>query len=234
MNMRNYKSRYLFLILLTLALSQSSLSAQVADRWQQRVEYNMDIDFDATTHKFEGVQNLKYFNNSPDTLRKVFYHLYFNAFQPNSMMDVRSRSIRDPDGRVGDRIYYLTREEQGYHNIQSLAADGKACNFVMEGTILEVDLPKALAPGKSVELLMKFDSQVPVQIRRSGRDNSEGISYSMAQWYPKLCEYDYQGWHANPYIGREFHGVWGDFDVKITSNPAPFSLGLMETSQEAF
>jgi len=64
--------------------------------------------------------------------------------------------------------------------------------------------------------LMNFNSQVPVQIRRSGRDNEEGISYSMSQWYPKLCEYDYQGWHANPYIGREFHGVWGDFDVKIT------------------
>ena len=63
---------------------------------------------------------------------------------------------------------------------------------------------------------MKFNSQVPLQIRRSGRDSAEGIDYSMAQWYPKLCEYDYQGWHANPYVGREFHGVWGDFDVKIT------------------
>jgi aminopeptidase N len=63
---------------------------------------------------------------------------------------------------------------------------------------------------------MRFHAQVPLQIRRSGRDSREGISYSMSQWYPKLCEYDYQGWHANPYIAREFHGVWGDFDVKIS------------------
>jgi len=62
---------------------------------------------------------------------------------------------------------------------------------------------------------MTWDAQVPLQIRRSGRDNREGVRYSMSQWYPKLSEYDYQGWHANPYIGREFHGVWGNFDVKI-------------------
>ncbi len=216
--MRNYKSKFFLLVLFSLALSQIEVTAQVADRWQQRVEYDMEIDFDVEKHQFTGVQKIKYYNNSPDTLNKVFYHLYFNAFQPNSMMDVRSRSIRDPDGRVGDRIYYLSREEQGYHNIQSLAADGRACDFTMEGTILEVELPRPLAPGKHVELLMKFDSQVPIQIRRSGRDNKEGIKYSMAQWYPKLCEYDYQGWHANPYIGREFHGVWGDFDVKISIN----------------
>ena len=62
---------------------------------------------------------------------------------------------------------------------------------------------------------MEFDAQVPVQIRRSGRNNKEGVALSMAQWYPKLAEYDDEGWHADPYIAREFHGVWGDFDVKL-------------------
>jgi hypothetical protein len=54
----------------------------------------------------------------------------------------------------------------------------------------------------------KFDGQVPVQIRRSGRNNSEGVELSMTQWYPKLAEFDFEGWHADPYIAREFHGVW--------------------------
>ena len=79
-----------------------------------------------------------------------------------------------------------------------------------------MDLAQPILPGQKVQLEMAFEAQVPIQIRRSGRNNSEGIAYSMAQWYPKLCEYDYQGWHANPYVGREFHGVWGDFDVKIS------------------
>jgi hypothetical protein len=71
---------------------------------------------------------------------------------------------------------------------------------------------------------MVWDAQVPEQIRRSGRNNSEGIELSMAQWYPKLAEYDFEGWHADPYIAREFHGVWGDFDVKITLD-ANYTIG---------
>jgi hypothetical protein len=63
---------------------------------------------------------------------------------------------------------------------------------------------------------MKFNGQVPIQTRRAGRDSEEGVAYSMSQWYPKLCEYDAEGWHADPYIGREFYGVWGDYDVDIT------------------
>ena len=63
---------------------------------------------------------------------------------------------------------------------------------------------------------MDFDAQVPIQIRRSGRNNKEGVALSMTQWYPKLAEFDDEGWHADPYIGREFHGVWGNFDIKLT------------------
>lgn len=185
------------------------------ERWQQHVQYKMNIDFDVKKHQFNGNQIIKYTNNSPDTLYRVFYHLYFNAFQPGSMMDVRSRTISDPDPRVGDRIFNLNQDEIGYHKISSLKQDGLPLIFEMVETILEVKLAKPILPGKSSTFEMVFSSQVPIQIRRSGRNNSEGIDYSMAQWYPKLCEYDYQGWHANPYIGREFYGVWGDFDVTL-------------------
>lgn len=185
------------------------------ERWQQRVQYKMDIDFDVIKHQFNGIQIIKYTNNSPDTLERIFYHLYFNAFQPGSMMDVRSRTISDPDPRVDDRIFNLTAEEIGFHKISALSQDGIPLKFEMVETILEVTLAKPLLPGKTTSLEMSFSSQVPKQIRRSGRNNDEGIDYSMAQWYPKLCEYDYQGWHANPYVGREFYGVWGDFDVTL-------------------
>jgi hypothetical protein len=192
------------------------LLAQQNSSWQQRVDYKMVVDMDVSTHQFSGNQTLTYFNNSPDTLDKVFYHLYFNAFQPNSMMDVRSRTIKDPDGRVGSRIFELKPGEVGFHRVQKLTQDGKPLRYEEVGTILEVALNKPLLPGESSVFYMEFDSQVPLQIRRSGRDNKEGVAYSMAQWYPKMCEYDYQGWHANPYIAREFHGVWGDFDVEIS------------------
>jgi hypothetical protein len=192
--------------------------------WQQKVDYKMEIDMDVTSYQYKGKQELKYTNNSPDTLNRVFYHLYFNAFQPGSEMDIRSLTISDPDRRVKDRISKLKPEEAGFIKPTSLKQDGKSLKYEVVGTILEVTLNKAILPGESTVFKMVWDAQVPEQIRRSGRNNSEGIELSMAQWYPKLAEYDFEGWHADPYIAREFHGVWGDFDVKITLD-ANYTIG---------
>lgn len=205
---------------LLLALFTIVLSAKAQrDYWQQRVEYVMNINLDVTSHKVNGTQQLTYQNNSPDTLTKVYYHLYFNAFQPGSMMDVRSKSLPDPDRRVVDRISKLKDDEIGYQHIQTLKQDGKDLVYKVNGTILEVTLAKPILPKGKAVFDMKFESQVPIQIRRSGRNNREGISYSMTQWYPKIAEYDFQGWHAYQYVAREFHSPWGDFDVKITIDP---------------
>lgn len=198
--------------------------AQPENRWQQRVSYNMQIDMDVEKNQFKGNQRLEYFNNSDKSLDKVFYHLYFNAFQPNSSMDVRSREIgkalvngrQDWDPRVKDRISKLKENEIGYQKIISLKMNGVPQPFKYHETILEVILTKAIAPKSKVVFEMVFEAQVPLQVRRSGRDNpTTGVRYSMSQWYPKMCEYDYEGWHPTPYIAREFYGVWGDFDVTI-------------------
>lgn len=183
--------------------------------WQQEANYKMDVEMDVEDFKYSGEQELEYTNNSPDTLKRVFYHLYFNAFQPGSEMDVRSRTIADPDRRVGDRIFHLTPEQQGYLHVTSLSQDGESLEYEEVGTVLEVELDEPILPGETVTFELEFEGQVPQQIRRSGRNNSEGIALSMTQWYPKLAEYDFEGWHADPYIGREFHGVWGDYDVKL-------------------
>jgi hypothetical protein len=206
-----------------------SLFAQ-PDRWQQKVKYVMDIDMNVQTNQFTGKQKLEYWNNSPDTLTRVFYHLYFNAFQPGSMMDNRSRrqgsivlrndrngnAIVDWDQRVRDRILNLKPDEVGYQKILSLKMNGVAQQYKIDETILEVKLSKPILPKTKVVFDMEFEAQVPLQVRRSGRDNpTTKVRYSMSQWYPKMCEYDYEGWHPTPYVGREFYGVWGDFEVKI-------------------
>jgi hypothetical protein len=192
-----------------------AVSAQNPGYWQQHVDYTMDIDMNVNNFQYEGKQTLVYTNNSPDELNNVYYHLYFNAFQPNSQMDIRSRTIQDSDPRVGDRISTLSSSEIGYIKVKSLKQDGKKVEFKTVGTILEVTLNKPIKPGAKSTFKMEFDAQVPKQIRRSGRNNKEGVSLSMAQWYPKMAEYDFEGWHTPPYIGREFHGVWGDFDVTL-------------------
>ncbi len=215
-----------------MSITAFVLNGQAADRWQQAIDYKMIIDVDVDKNQYQGQQTITYTNNSPDALNKVFYHLYFNAFQPGSMMDVRSLTIKDPDRRVGDRISKLTSEEIGYQIVKTLTQDGKPVQFETVGTILEVELDHAIEAGSTTELKMTWEAQVPMQIRRSGRDNKEGIRLSMAQWYPKLSEYDYQGWHANPYVAREFHGVWGDFDVKINiaDNYSIASTGVLQNA----
>ncbi len=190
------------------------------DRWQQRVKYSMDVDLDVRSHRFTGTTTLQYFNNSPDTLREVFFHLYFNAFRPGSEMDVRSRTIEDPDSRVASRIAELLPEEMGELIVENMRQGAKAVELEHMGTVLRATLAQPLLPGKSTTLTYSFTGQVPVQVRRSGRNSSEGVAYSMAQWYPKLAQYDQRGWHAYPYVGREFYGIWGDFDVKLTLDSA--------------
>ncbi len=216
----NNKSAFLFLIAIFLFL----ITQAQPGRWQQRVRYNMSIDMDVNTNRFTGRQKLAYTNNSPDKLTKLFYHLYFNAFQPNSSMDVRSRELGkqiingrpDWDSRVKDRISKLKENEIGYQKIKWIKMNGVQQPFKYHETILEINLTKAMLPNTTIIVEMEFEAQVPLQVRRSGRDNpTTGVRYSMSQWYPKLCEYDNDGWHSNQYVAREFYGVWGDFDVTI-------------------
>ena len=215
MNIKTLKTFALFLSISTLALAQQS------SYWQQKVDYQMDVDFNVKDFTYTGTQQLIYTNNSPDELNKVFIHLYYNAFQPGSEMDIRLQNIADPDRRMiteykKSRIASLTPEQIGYLHISEVTQDGASVSFVEEGTIAKIILDQPLASGASTTFKLKFSGQIPEQIRRSGRNSKEGVALSMSQWYPKLAEYDYEGWHATPYIAREFHGVWGDFDVKIT------------------
>ena len=191
-----------------------TLSAQHPG-WQQHVNYEMEIVLDTANHQYDGTMRVVYTNKSPETLDKVFWHLFFNAFQPESMMDVRSRTISDPDRRVGSRIVALPEDEWGWQDISDVKVNGKSVEVEADGTVMAVVLPKPLRPGKSVTFDVTWRAQVPRQIRRSGWMNKEGVEYSMTQWFPKLCEFDHHGWHTNPYIGREFHGVWGNYDVSL-------------------
>lgn len=170
----------------------------------------LTVNIIAYKNHFKGKQRLEYSNNSDKILDKVFYHLYWNAFQPNSSMDVRSQELGkilingrpDWDPRVKDRISKLKPDEIGYQKIISLKMNGIPQPFKYHETILEVNLTKAILPKTKVVFEMEFEAQVPLQVRRSGRDNpTTGVRFSMSQWYPKMCEYDYEGWHPTPYIG---------------------------------
>jgi len=216
-------------ILLALSVFAFTLNAIAQDNpWQQQADYQMNVTMDVKNFQYKGTQKLTYTNNSPDTLRVVFYHLYFNAFQPNSEMDSKLQSIPDPDRRMVNnlgtdknpiyqsRIAKLSPSEIGLLRITAMSQDGQKATFYHESTILKVTLPTPILPHSKTVLDMTFEGQVPVMIRRAGRNSPDGVALSMAQWYPKMVAYDHQGWHTTEYLGREFYGVWGNFDVKIT------------------
>lgn len=196
-----------------LSLFSLNLSAQY---WQQKVDYTMNVELDAETADYSGSQKLIYTNNSPESLSKVFYHLYFNAFQPGSDMAIRLKNGGDRNGRFKVDLDSLNEFQSGYLKVSSLKQNGKPVQIKESGTILEVTLNEPILSGGSTVLELDFKGHVPDLIRRAGKNSTEGVAYSMAQWYPKMSEYDLDGWNTDPYTGREFHGVWGDFDVKIT------------------
>jgi len=206
-----------------------ALSAQAQDNhWQQQADYQMNVTMNVKNFQYKGVQKVTYINNSPDTLTTVFFHLYFNAFQPNSEMDANLQTLPDPDGRMAtnigtpqrpiyeSRIAKLNPNEIGYLRVKKLTQDGVPATISHESTILKVTLPTPILPHSRTVLGLDFEGQVPVMIRRAGRNSPDGVALSMAQWYPKMVAYDHKGWHTTEYLGREFYGVWGNFDVKIT------------------
>lgn len=232
--------------LIFLLFNFLNLCAQNNAYWQQKVDYTIKITIDVQTYQYKGSQKLVYTNNSPDTLKKVYFHLYNNAFRPGSEMDARLQTIKDPDARMmqktkidgkeikTSRIQNLKPNEIGLLEISNCKQNDQPASINTSGTIAEIVLPKPILPNSKTCLTLDFNGQVPVQIRRSGRNNAEGVALSMAQWYPKIAEFDLEGWHADPYIAREFYGVWGNFDVKITidKNYTIAGTGYLQNPEE--
>lgn len=205
--MYNYKFLF-FALVFTLSINGQNI-------WQQNANYKIYIDVDVKKNTFKGSQEVLYTNNSPDTLNKVFFHLYFNAFRPESDMAERLNNGDDNNRRFDVNIKDLEPHEYGQLKVNNFKQDGLNIDSFVSDTILEVTLTNPILPGESSLFTMNFNGQIPITIRRAGRDSPMGVKYSMAQWYPKISEYDYEGWNTAPYTGREFHGVWGDFDVTI-------------------
>lgn len=210
--------------ILILVLFSTLVFGQRAGYWQQKVDYKMQIAVDDVNFRYDGNMQLVYTNHSPETLDKVYFHLYYNAFQPGSAMDMRLRNIEDPDSRMMttgadgkkvSRISLLGKDDIGYQQINSIKQNEKNLDYKISGTIMEVQLAEKLQPGKSTTINLDWKAQIPEMIRRGGKNSREGIAMTMTQWYPKMANYDEEGWHLDEYIGREFYAPFGNFDVTI-------------------
>lgn len=229
------KMRLFYLFSFIFSLS----SAQQNAYYQQSAKYKMDIDVDAENFTYQGKQTLTYTNNSPDELKVVYFHLYWNAFKAGSMMDQRvGGQGKNGDSRLQkdgiSRLASIPKTEEGAQNIHWIKQNGKDLKFEIQETIMKVELATPIKPNSSTTFTMDWDAVIPMQIRRSGRNNREGIDMTVTQWYPKIAEYDYDGWATFDYVGREFHAPFSDFEVniKIDKNYVIGAGGILENPLE--
>ena len=130
-------------LIVLLALS-SQTNAQ--EYWQQAVDYKMDVEMDVETFKYSGKQELLYTNNSPDSIKKVFYHLYYNAFQPGSEMAVRIKTGKDINTRFKIDIDSIKKSEIGYLRVFNLKQEENALKYEECGTIMAVSYTHQTLP----------------------------------------------------------------------------------------
>ena len=213
-----------FLLAFSLAIGLGSASAQKA-YWQQSLRYQMDLELDHNEHRLEGKMRIEYTNNSPDALDEIFMHLYWNAFQPGSMMsNMANIPTQFKDKAIGTKIEELKPYEEGEQIVRVVKHNGREVAFDVQQTILHARLNEPIAPGSTHVFELEYTTRIPIVIERAGRDNKEGVDYSFTQWYPKMCVYDRDGWHPDLYVAREFYGNFGRFEVNITAD-ASFVLG---------
>ncbi len=183
--------------------------------FQQAVSYSIDVFLDNHRGMVYGKEVVVYYNNSPDTLDSVFFHLYANAFRD------RNTAFAKESAHLGNyRYVFATR--RGWIDIDTLRCDDIDVEFVVDETVMKVKLPKPLVPGDSVRFFICFTEKLPRFFVRMGwkRDHFE-----LTQWYPKVVVYDDKGWHPDGYhITGEFYGEFGHFDVRVEA-PSDFKVG---------
>lgn len=189
-----------------------TISTAYAQYFQQDVAYTIRVSLDDEAHILRGDEEVIYTNNSPDTLKFIYFHLWPNAYKNNKT------ALAEQLVRMGNtKLYFATEEERGYIDSLSFALDGKLCLWEYDENdidICKIYLEKPLLPRTSVTISTPFKVKLPSgQISRLGH---VGQSYQITQWYPKPAVYDTAGWHQMPYLTQgEFYSEFGSFDVYI-------------------
>ena len=202
--------------------------------WQQDVYYNIKASIDEKTNILTATESLTYWNNSPDDLDVVYFHLYQNAFQPGSYYD-------DLQRQNGKNPHYGIYESQGLGTVvENLQVDGKEVKTELDNTILKVYLPETLKSGGNITFTMNFRTYFDdggVRRRMKVFDSWGFKHYDGVHWYPRICVYDAKfGWTKDQHLGKEFYGDFGAFDVELTfaSNYVVDGTGFMLNRDEVY
>ena len=196
--------------------------------WQQRADYDLRATLDTAATALHGELTLKYTNNSPDTLRFVWFQVEQNAFKSGSL----NSFVFAPDSRFGGRNFEGGATFDRFNQV--VATKRTPVKTRVDGTVMKADLLSPLAPGQTATFDIAWHFTVPEHgADRMGRD---GPLYELAQWYPRVAVYDdLRGWNTEPYLGQgEFYLGYGDYNLAITV-PAGYivaATGMLQNAAE--
>ena len=200
--------------------------------WQQDVYYDIKADIDEITDIISGQLKLVYTNNSPDQLDYVYFHLYQNAFQPESYLDeLQRQNNKYPN-------YGIYESQKLGTVIEKINVNNEHVKTELDNTILKVYLPKTLHKNESITFEIKFKTHFDagdVRRRMTVFDAWGNKHYNGVHWYPRICVYDAKfGWTKDQHLGKEFYGNFGTFDVQLTfaSNFIVEATGFLTNRKE--
>ncbi len=195
--------------------------------WQQKADYEIDVFLNEKELKIEGKQKITYTNNSPDELMYLWLQLDENQHHPNAESNFFDESsITEPlSSRVLDNLNPRAQKEGLGVNINYVKdKSGKDLPYTINYTMMRVDLPKPLKPGKKIVLNIEWNYKMSDRMNTGGRggyenfEDNDNYIFTVTQWFPRMCVYsDYQGWNNKQFTGRgEFALVFGDYKVNMT------------------
>ncbi len=222
------KFRQLEEVLPTPNTYRTASGAPGHEYWQQKVDYDIDVELDDEKQRIIGRETITYTNNSPDTLTYLWLQLDANIFQPESGQNLTQGAPSLNDGASFRQLSALAAEAkfQGQMDISEVkeAESGKKLNFTVVRTNMRVDLANELRPGESIRFVVAWQYNINDTSVISGRSGFEYFEedknylYEMAQWFPRLCAYtDTTGWQHKEFLGQgEFTLEFGNYVVRIT------------------
>ncbi|MBC7383275.1 MAG: M1 family metallopeptidase [Bacteroidia bacterium] len=218
--------------------------------WQQDVHYIIKAKLDDKTDIIDGNETLTYYNNSPDTLKYVYFHLYQNAFIKGSYLESLNKVNHfkqkfgkyEADGKGTEILNIEIKNINGINlpSMQGVSSIGGKKVFEIDYSIMKVNLITPLLPNSSCEITIQFKTYFDDggnQRRRMKlfKDAAGNKQYDVVHWYPRICVYDHKfGWETDQHLGKEFYGDFGQFDVSLTlpNNYLMEATGELQNEQE--
>lgn len=219
-----------FFAIIFISFFSTTLFGQSATYWQQKVNYLIDVTLNDKDNSLDGYVKMEYFNNSPDTLRFIWIHIWPNGYK-NDKTAFSEQLLEN--GRTD--FYFSDKEKRGYINRLDFKTNGAAAEIEDHPThqdIIQLNLTSPLLPNTVCKIETPFHVQLPFNFSRGGYN---GESFQITQWYPKPAVYDKSGWHEMPYLDQgEFYSEFGNYEVRITlpENYVVAATGELQTESE--